>query len=450
MMNYQKLATQLYERFGDDNILHVTHCATRLRVTVKDLTRVKEAAIKELPEVIGIVYQGESVQVILGPIVEKVYDEFEKLTTDAGEVNKTKQGFSISSIIGFIADVFLPIMPIVVISGLIGAILSILSLCFQINTETGTYQVLSAMSNAGFYFFPILIGYSTAKRSGVNVVLGMYLGGLLLHSGINDVAGLDFFGLPIIQTSYASSTIPIIMGVLLMSFIQPFIKKLVPTVLKDILEPLLIVMIVTPITLIVLGPAGVLLGNWIADGLVWINNTLGWVSLTIVGALFGFTVIIGINKALVPIIVTSLATFGYDSFLMPAMLATNAAIGGAALGVCFLQKKGAQKAVSLSAGVTGLMGITEPALYGVLLPHRPALIASIIGGAIGGTISGLTHVVQYGLVTGIPAITTLIPPTGDARGMENLYFGILVMVVSAVVGLVATIVLTKLRKGEQA
>lgn len=443
-MNVQELAKQIYSYLGDDNVSHVTHCATRLRIIVRDKALVAEERIKEIPEVIGIVHQGESIQIILGPIVEKVYYEFIKIQKPTDQ--PVKQKYGVSAMIGFIADVFLPIMPVIVVSGLLGAILSILTLCFHIDTESGTYQVLNSMSNAGFFFFPVMLGYSTAKRSNVNVIYGLYLGGVLLHSGINDVAGLEFFGLPIVQTSYSSSAIPVILGVLLIPMIEPVIKKIIPAVLKDILEPLLIVMIITPITLLLLGPAGVLLGNWIADALVWINSTFGWMSLTIVGALFGFTVIIGINKALVPIIVTSLATFGYDAFLMPAMLATNAAIGGAALGISLLQKNGSDKAVSLSSGVTGLMGITEPALYGVLLPHKAALIGSIIGGAVGGTIAGLTNVVQYGLVTGIPAISVLIPSVQDGRGMENMYFGILVMVVSALIGFIATVLITKMKK----
>lgn len=443
-MDYKKTAIQIFEKFGDNNINHITHCETRLRVTVNDLTKVREEEIKEIPGVLGIVKQGNTVQVVLGTVVNKVYDEFIKVANII-ENTPTKNRFSVYSIIGYIADVFLPILPVIIVSGLISAVLTILTLTTNIDTSSGTYQVLSAMSNAGFNFLPILIGYSAAKRSHVNVALGMLLGAILMHSGINDVAGLDFFGITIVQTSYASSAIPVIMGVLFMAVIQPIIQKIVPRVFKETLEPLLIMLIATPVTLIILGPAGVIAGNWLANSLVWINTNLGWFSLTLVGAIFGFIVIFGLNKALIPILVASFASFGYEGFWMPAMLATNIAIGGAALGMFVMQKDPNEKALSLSTGVTGLMGITEPALYGVLLPNKTALIGSIIGGAVGGTVAGLTKLVQYSIVSGLPAIPTFIPPQGDVRGMENLYFGILVIVVSATVGFAATIILEKMK-----
>ena len=207
--------------------------------------------------------------------------------------------------------------------------------------------------------------------------------------------------------------------------------------------PLIVITVGTLATLLLVGPLGVILGNWMTAGFVFIHDKIGWLALGLVGALFGFTVLTGTNKALVPIMVTSLAAQGYDTFLIPAMLGTNIAIATATLAVAYLEKDATKKGTQLSAGVTGLMGISEPSLFGVLINDKQALYGSMIGGAIGGVVAGITNLAQNSIVSGLPGLATMVISKAPYTGLSNMYAGILVIVVSGAAGFLATIFLKR-------
>ena len=334
-------------------------------------------------------------------------------------------------------------MPIVVAVGLISAILNIIILATSLSAESPTYELINAIASTGFFFLPLYVGYGSAKQLNINPVYGIFLGAVLLNEGINGVEGLSLFGLPIVATTYSYTALPVLLGVIIMAQTHKLIYKRIPSYFKEVLIPLIVITVGTLATLLLVGPLGVILGNWMTAGFVFIHDKIGWLALGLVGALFGFTVLTGTNKALVPIMVTSLAAQGYDTFLIPAMLGTNIAIATATLAVTYLEKDATKKGTQLSAGVTGLMGISEPSLFGVLINDKQALYGSMIGGAIGGVVAGITNLAQNSIVSGLPGLATMVISKAPYTGLSNMYAGILVIVVSGAAGFLATIFLKR-------
>ena len=449
-MNYQSVSQALLDVIKIENIRNITHCATRLRVNVRNIDQIDTEKVEQIEGVLGVVKQGDTLQIIFGPNVQGVYDTFNQLyeskisTTKSKEEDSTKSKEGpFSRALSFLAAAFLPTMPIVVAVGLISAILNIIILATSLSAESPTYELINAIASKGFFFLPLYVGYGSAKQLNINPVYGIFLGAVLLNEGINGVEGLSLFGLPIVATTYSYTALPVLLGVIIMAQTHKLIYKRIPSYFKEVLIPLIVITVGTLATLLLVGPLGVILGNWMTAGFVFIHDKIGWLALGLVGALFGFTVLTGTNKALVPIMVTSLAAQGYDTFLIPAMLGTNIAIATATLAVAYLEKDATKKGTQLSAGVTGLMGISEPSLFGVLINDKQALYGSMIGGAIGGVVAGITNLAQNSIVSGLPGLATMVISKAPYTGLSNMYAGILVIVVSGAAGFLATIFLKR-------
>lgn len=449
-MNYQSVSQALLDVIKIENIRNITHCATRLRVNVRNIDQIDTEKVEQIEGVLGVVKQGDTLQIIFGPNVQGVYDTFNQLyeskisTTKSKEEDSTKSKEGpFSRALSFLAAAFLPTMPIVVAVGLISAILNIIILATSLSAESPTYELINAIASTGFFFLPLYVGYGSAKQLNINPVYGIFLGAVLLNEGINGVEGLSLFGLPIVATTYSYTALPVLLGMIIMAQTHKLIYKRIPSYFKEVLIPLIVITVGTLATLLLVGPLGVILGNWMTAGFVFIHDKIGWLALGLVGALFGFTVLTGTNKALVPIMVTSLAAQGYDTFLIPAMLGTNIAIATATLAVTYLEKDATKKGTQLSAGVTGLMGISEPSLFGVLINDKQALYGSMIGGAIGGVVAGITNLAQNSIVSGLPGLATMVISKAPYTGLSNMYAGILVIVVSGAAGFLATIFLKR-------
>ena len=449
-MNYQSVSQALLDVIKIENIRNITHCATRLRVNVRNIDQIDTEKVEQIEGVLGVVKQGDTLQIIFGPNVQGVCDTFNQLyeskisTTKSKEEDSTKSKEGpFSRALSFLAAAFLPTMPIVVAVGLISAILNIIILATSLSAESPTYELINAIASTSFFFLPLYVGYGSAKQLNINPVYGIFLGAVLLNEGINGVEGLSLFGLPIVATTYSYTALPVLLGVIIMAQTHKLIYKRIPSYFKEVLIPLIVITVGTLATLLLVGPLGVILGNWMTAGFVFIHDKIGWLALGLVGALFGFTVLTGTNKALVPIMVTSLAAQGYDTFLIPAMLGTNIAIAMATLAVAYLEKDATKKGTQLSAGVTGLMGISEPSLFGVLINDKQALYGSMIGGAIGGVVAGITNLAQNSIVSGLPGLATMVISKAPYTGLSNMYAGILVIVVSGAAGFLATIFLKR-------
>lgn len=461
MKTYEEMAAKILQYIGGaENIVNSNHCATRLRLTVRNTGAVDEKGLKAVKGVMGLVIRNDDYQVVVGTDVPNVYAALAVLLeagpgaaaaqgTPAGENSTAVSHKGIGAkkdakhyfgkFIDFIGGIFVPILPVLIAGGLIGAILTVCTSFFGLSGESGTYQVLSAVNNAAFFFLPIFVGYNVAKKLNIPSVLGAYLGAVLLHSAINGAEGLSFLGVPVTAVAYGSSVLPIIFGVLFMSVVYKFFDRLMPKEIKYFAVPLLTMLIVTPVTLVALGPVGTWCGNGLAAALQWVNVKLGWLSVGLMGAISPLLYMTGMNQALFPLCFAEFDAFGCDPFVLPGMLAANVSVGAAALTVWFRSKKADNKAIALSTGLTGVLGITEPAVFGVLLPLKRPLIASMIGGAVGGIFAGLVHLAEYAVVApGLAALIAFIPSDGT---MTNFYLAIATVVISIAATVIATLAL---------
>jgi PTS system beta-glucosides-specific IIC component len=440
MSKYVDLAQKILEAAGgEDNIAVVNHCATRLRLTLNKPSKETEERIKKVPGVMGLVVRGGEYQAVIGTDVTNVYNEFVKLGTfkKGGTVNEDGSKTVFGTIIDFISGTFVPVLPVLCAAGLVSAVLTICTTFFGLSTKSGTYTILATINNAGFYFLPIYIGFSAARKLGMNPIMGMYLAGILVHKNIDGVKGLNFAGIPITQATYNTSVLPIILGVLFMYWVDKFADKVSPKEIKFFSRPLITILLTTPVVLIVLGPLGIILGNYLASALTFVNIHLGWLSVGLMGALTPLLVMTGMNQALFPVVFASFAKFNYDAFVMPGMLAANVAVGAAALAVSIKSRNKDTKAMSLSAGLTGVLGITEPSIYGVLVIFRKPLIGAMLGGGISGLFAGIVHLKQYAIVSpGLAALPTFIP--GNGESMSNFWMAIITIIISVVVSFTAT------------
>ncbi len=443
---------------GKENIDSVAHCATRLRLTLKDLSNVNsDEEIKGINGVLGLVKMDKSYQVIIGPGVDAVYLEFIKLAEINGSTNTENNIKSESSskqtqekekltlkkagmkAVDFISGSFLPVLPVIVAGGLISAILICLTTFFGMDPNSGTYVVLNSIYVAAFTYLPIYVGYNTAKKLDVSPMLGALLGGVLVCGSISGVENLDFMGISITTVNYAQSVLPVMFGVLFMSFVYHPLERRMPKEIKFVMVPVITMLITVPITLIILGPSATWVGNGIANIMFWLNTNLGWLSVSLMSAFSPIMLFTGTGGAFFPAIFASFAEYGFEGFIMTSLLAANMAMAGSAIATSLKLKNKENKSLALSTGITALFGITEPAIYGVLIRWKKPFIASIIGSAIGGLYAGLTHVVEY--VFSSPSLISIIAFANPDGTMGNLINAIITMIISFASGFIITIIL---------
>ncbi len=423
-MDYKKLGHDLLPLVGGaDNISKLTHCATRLRFEFCDRSRVDEDAFKSTPGVISVVEKGGQFQVVVGndvPVTYRVLIHEMGGTagkSDAGASgSKTEEGGEkpsvITTIVSVISTTFTPVIPALIGGGMIKAVLSILVLC-GLDDRSSTYALLNLISDAAFYFMPVLLAYGAAVKFECNPVLAMTLACALLHPGWTGMVGageaVDFFHIPVQLVDYSYSVIPIILSVWIMSHVEKLAEKYTPSVIKFFLKPLIILFVSVPIALIVVGPLGSFLNSVIESGANMINAKAAWLLPMLMGAFQPFMVLTGTAWAMTPIATVQISSLGYEIVNGPGMLASNIAQGGATLAVALKTKNRQLKQLASSSGFTAVMGITEPCLYGVILPLKKPLIASMIGGGIGGIYAGISGLVRYAFVSpGLAALPAFI------------------------------------------
>lgn len=443
---YEKMAQQILEKIGGkENINTLGHCQTRLRFTLKANNNADLQAIKNLDGVINVIESGGQIQVVIGPHVSEVHEEVEKLVGDQ-ESSLLEDGTNnqkpISKLIDFISGTFNPLIPAIAGSGMLKALLALLVLSQVITKESQTYYVMNFMADSVFYFFPFLIASSAARKLKSNPYVAMVLAGVLMHPNLTQLVAageaVHIFALPIRLVSYGSSVVPILLIVWLQGYIERFLNKVVPSAVKILFVPLITILVTGIVGLTALGPIGSYVGDYMATGFSWMNATMGWATTAIFGGIFPILVMFGIHHSIVPLSIAQFTSLGTENILGPGALISNIAQGVAALVVAFRTKDKAMKQIASSSGITALMGITEPALYGVTLPKKYPLIAAMIGGASGGLYAGLTGVVRYATgASGLPAIPLYIGE--DLRHVVNICIA---LVITTVVTAIATFVLS--------
>ena len=451
-MNYENLAKQVLENVGgEDNVSNLTHCATRLRFNLKDSKKANTEVIKKINGVMGVVNKGGQYQVIIGNDVNNAYREIMKISNlegknDSGdEVDDRKP---LAKLIDTITGIFTPILPAITAAGMLKAVLSLLVAFKVITNDTQSYQVINFMADAGFYFLPIFLASSAAKKFKCNPYLAMMLGGMLLHPTFITMVNaaketgdaLKVFGLPIPLASYSSSVLPIILGVWFMSFVEPIADRVSPNAVKFFTKPLITALVTGIVILVVIGPIGYIVSDKIALGIKLLESYASWLVPTIIGGLTPLLVMTGTHYGLVPIGINNRMTIGYDTVISPGMLVSNVSQGGAALAVAIKSKNKEIKQLASSAGITAVCGITEPALYGVNLRFKTPLYSSMIGGAAGGFLLGMLKVRNYS--GGSPGFLTL-PSYIGGDSMTNFVYACIAAVLSVVVSFLVCLVLYK-------
>ena len=444
LMDYKKLAYDLLPLVGGvDNISKLTHCATRLRFEFHDRSKV-DKAISKTPGVISVVEKGGQFQVVVGNDVPVTYraliNEMGGTASGGGSTvsaEPEKKPSIINRIVSVISTTFTPVIPALIGGGMIKAVLSILVLC-GLSDSSSTYQLLNFISDAAFYFMPVLLAYGAAIKFECNPVLAMTLACALLHPTWSGMVAagepIDFFNIPVRLVDYSYSVIPIILSIWIMSYVEKLAEKYTPSIIKFFLKPLIILFISTPIALLIVGPFGAFLNTVIETAANSINATASWLLPMLMGAFQPFLVLTGTAWAMTPIATVQISSLGYEIVNGPGMLASNIAQGGATLAVACKSKNHQLRQLAFSSGFTAVMGITEPCLYGVILKLKKPLIASMIGGGIGGIYAGLSGLVRYAFVS--PGLAAL--PAFIGENPMNIVHAVITCIISFAAAFVAT------------
>ena len=398
MDNHDVAQRILEEVGGKENISSLTHCFTRLRFVLKDKGKANKEVISNLEGVIQVVEASGQFQIVLGNKVEKIYDELMPMVGELEETNNDdgeKVGIG-TKILNTVAAIFTPTVPAIAASGMLKGILAVAALIglnmYGVDIKTyNTYIILNAASDALFYFMPIILARSAAKVFKTNDYIAMILGATLCYPAIVDLMTgenpVTLFGIGITQANYVSSVVPIIIAVFVLAYVEGFVKKIMPEVLKVIMVPTLSLLVMVPATLMIFGPIGIYFGNVVNWAYYYIMGLSPILLGAFIGGIWCVLVIFGAHRAIIPIGINDVAKTGRQNLLAFAG-AANFSQAGAALGVFLKTKNKNLKTVAASATVTALFGITEPAIYGANLRLKKPMIYAVISGALGGALMG--------------------------------------------------------------
>ena len=439
-MDYKKTVARIVELVGGkENITTHTHCMTRLRLGLADKSKAKEEELKKLEGIQGVVYKGGQYQIVIGPDVDQLYNELAVLVPNAEaqevvEENLDEKKESVwNRVLSYISGSVTPALPVLIGSGMISAILALCANVFKVDTAGMTYTLFNTLANAAYTYLPVLVAVAAARRLKTNEYVAAFIILALCTGAISGVADLKIFGLPLTTVKYTSNIVPALLMVPVMALIDRYIVQYSPKSIVSIIRPTLLSVIMFPLTLLVLGPIGTWIGSALANFCVRITS-LGGVSMVILSALHPLLVMVGMHTVITPLIVNEITTYG-SSLLFSKALAGNLAIAGAALAVGVKAKKAENKTAGLSTGVTALLSVTEPALYGVLIRLKKPLIGALIGAAITGLFIGIFDIRAY--ATASCSFLTL-PIFMAPDSMTNFYLAVAAAVIATVLGFIAT------------
>lgn len=438
-MDYNHLSKTILKNVGgEENILDVYHCITRLRFHLKDSSKVNEKEITDSEGIAGAQFKGSEFQVIIGNDVKNVYENFVSHMKDFGrqdgEVSTEKTNI-MTKLMDTLAGVFVPVLPAITAAGMVKSVLALLLAVRAISSESDIYQLFNILSDAAFYFLPFLLAVTSARKFKTNEFLALTVAGSLMYptimTGAADGGGLHVFGLTIPFINYAASIIPIVLSVWLLSKVYRFIDKRTPETVRLLIAPMLSLFIIVPISLGLLAPLGNYAGYYLAGFLTWIFAVSGPVAGLILGATIPLIVMTGMHYVVNPIVLQNLNQLGYD-FIAPLFFLCNIAQAGATLAVFTKAKDKKLKSLALSTGISAIFGITEPAMYGVNIREKRPFFASLIAGGIGGFVATMFGVKVYAFVMpGITGIPAYITQGGDNRNIVVILLSLLITFASS-------------------
>lgn len=453
-MDYEIVAKKILERVGGkENVISLIHCMTRLRFTLKDESIVDDEVMKKTKGVMGIMKKAGQYQIIIGNDVANVYAELCKLGNFSDKVpNKpTKQNENqniFSRLMDTVSGVMTPVIPAIIGAAMTKVLLTLLPMLGILDTAGQTYNLLSVIGDGAFFFMPVLIAISAAKKFGTNVYYSASLALIMLHPNFISMmseahdAGetIHFLGvIPVTYANYAYSVIPIILAVWSLKYVEKLVDKITPVITKNFLKPMLVMLISAPIALIILGPLGAIFGNVLSDIVYFIHDKLGFIAIGIIAGIYPFVVMAGMHHAFTPIKLGMIATTGYENFVCIGELCSNMAQGAASAAVALRSKNKDFKQIAGSSAFSALIaGITEPALYGVTLRLKKPMLGACIGAVAGGLFGGFFQMKCFGIAT--PAIVTIVQYVEESRPM-SLLIAALTILITAVVAFIATLLI---------
>ncbi|KRL06496.1 sucrose-specific PTS transporter subunit IIBC [Liquorilactobacillus hordei] len=419
-MDHKKVATDVIKALRQDNIVAAAHCATRLRLVLKDDEKIDQVALENNPGVKGTFKTNGQFQIIIGPgDVNNVYDELikqtglsEATTEELKKVAETGKKFNpVMAFIKLLSDIFVPIIPALVAGGLLMALNNFLTSEGLFGTKAlvvtypaikGISDMIQVMSAAPFIFMPILVGISAASRFGANRFLGAAVGMIMTTPGLVDGKYWDILGMHVSQNNYQYQVIPVLAAVYILSILEKWLHKKLPAAVDFTFTPLISLMVTGFLTFIIVGPVMRGLSDAITTGIVWLYDTLGFVGTGIFGLVYSPIVLTGLHQAFPAIETQLIAAFtqnhtGYGDFIFVVASMANVAQGAACFAIFMLTKDKKMKGLASSATVSACLGITEPALFGVNLKYRFPFFCALIGSGIASAIAGLTHVIAVSL-----------------------------------------------------
>ncbi|MGE0909091.1 beta-glucoside-specific PTS transporter subunit IIABC [Bacillus atrophaeus] len=419
-MDYHKVSKEILQLVGgEENVQSVIHCMTRLRFNLHDNAKADRSRLEQMDGVMGTNISGEQFQIIIGNNVPKVY---KALLENSGLSEENTKGASgqkknvLSALFDVISGVFTPILPAIAGAGMIKGLLA-LAVTFGWMAETSqAHTILTAIGDGAFYFLPMLLAVSAARKFGSNPYVAAAIAGAILHPDLTALLGsgksISFIGLPVTAATYSSTVIPILLAIWMTSYVEKWIDRVTPSSLKLIVVPTLTLVIVVPVTLMTVGPLGAILGDYLSVCVNYLFDHTGIVAMILLAGTFSLIIMTGMHYALVPIMINNIAQNGHD-YILPAMFLANMGQAGASFAVFLKSKNKKFKSLAFTTSITALMGITEPAMYGVNMRLKRPFAAALIGGAAGGAFYGVTGVASYivGGNAGLPSIPVFIGPT---------------------------------------
>ncbi|WP_307892922.1 beta-glucoside-specific PTS transporter subunit IIABC [Bacillus swezeyi] len=436
-MDVQSLAKEILRHIGGEkNVVSLVHCATRLRFKLKDRSKADKKALEETDGVLTVVESGGQFQVVIGNHVPEVYKEIGRISNiledSAADQSQKEKGNIAGRLVDVVSSIFTPLLGVMAGAGILKGLLLICTNAGWLTAEETTYTILYAAADSLFYFLPLLLAVTAAKKFGANLFVALTMAGALIYPSIlelkNSGADTEFFGIPVVLMNYTSTVIPIILAVFVMSWLEKYCMRIIHDSVKNFITPVICLVVMVPLTLIVFGPLGVYTGNGIAAAILSVFDVSPILAGAIIAALWQILVIFGIHWGIVPVILNNIAVHGKD-YIKPATAAAVFAQTGAAFGVMLKTKNKKLKTLAGSAAITGIFGITEPAVYGVTLRLKKPFVCGVISAAAGGAIIGYSHSVA--IASGAPGLLTI--PIFYGPGFLGFIIGISVSFVLSIV-----------------
>ncbi|MEC2234666.1 PTS beta-glucoside transporter subunit IIABC [Bacillus subtilis] len=419
-MDYDKLSKDILQLVGgEDNVQRVIHCMTRLRFNLHDNAKADRSQLEQLPGVMGTNISGEQFQIIIGNDVPKVYQAIVRhsnLSDEKSAGSSSQKKNVLSAVFDVISGVFTPILPAIAGAGMIKGLVALAVTFGWMAEKSQVHVILTAVGDGAFYFLPLLLAMSAARKFGSNPYVAAAIAAAILHPDLTALLGagkpISFIGLPVTAATYSSTVIPILLAIWIASYVEKWIDRFTHASLKLIVVPTLTLLIVVPLTLITVGPLGAILGEYLSSGVNYLFDHAGLVAMILLAGTFSLIIMTGMHYAFVPIMINNIAQNGHD-YLLPAMFLANMGQAGASFAVFLRSRNKKFKSLALTTSITALMGITEPAMYGVNMRLKKPFAAALIGGAAGGAFYGMTGVASYivGGNAGLPSIPVFIGPT---------------------------------------